>query len=163
MERQLSERLEHERLVAVAQVRNEAFERDHPGHSQWVQETIQAYGDVKPEIARAIYSSEYGPQIVSLICERAPEGIIAQLNQMPPREVDRMVAYLEGHLASQDWQRHVAPQRYEPPKPRMVSSAPKPVSTVAGRAHAASKSLEEMSYDEYAATRRAQIAAKQGR
>jgi hypothetical protein len=53
--------------------------------------------------------------------------------------------------------------RVSPPKAKSISSAPKPVSTVTGKAHAQGKTMEDMSYDEYRAARMAQLKAAGGR
>ena len=54
-----------------------------------------------------------------------------------------------------------APARSEPPKVNWDFKVPRPVTTVSGKGHTPGKTLEEMSYDEYAKVRRAQEKAKE--
>ncbi len=50
--------------------------------------------------------------------------------------------------------------RVVPPKPKHISSAPKPVTTIGGQAHPGSRSPDQMSMSEYRAWREAQIKAR---
>jgi hypothetical protein len=68
---------------------------------------------------------------------------------MTPIEAARELGRLEGRVSL--------------PKVKTISSAPKPVSTVTGKAHAQGKTLDDMSYDEYRKARMAQEKAKLGR
>jgi hypothetical protein len=52
--------------------------------------------------------------------------------------------------------------RVVPPKPKHISSAPKPVTTIGGQAHPGSRSPDQMSMQEYRSWREAQIKARDG-
>jgi hypothetical protein len=76
-------------------------------------------------------------------------SVAHRIAEMTPIEAARELGRLEG--------------RVSPPKAKSISSAPKPVSTVTGKAHAQGKTMEDMSYDEYRAARMAQLKAAGGR
>jgi hypothetical protein len=138
----LESRIETERIKAKAQVRIEHYERENPGFMDWVQATVDTYGDLTPEAATIIHQSDYGPEIIALICEH-PETI-AQLNQLSARDLELTVAKVEGFLRAGTTQRPAPP-----PKPKVVSSAPKPVPTVSGTASAPpTRDLHELAKSE---------------
>jgi hypothetical protein len=134
-------------------VRIEHYEGQNPGFTEFVSEAVRQYGDLTWEASNVIWGSAHGPEIIARLYMNAPE-FVADLNQMPQREVELFVAHMSGLLQGQMTGGGGAPAVPIPfPKAKIVSQAPKPVETVAGKAGAPGKTPEEMDYSEYRAWR----------
>lgn len=99
---------------------------------------------VSEAMADLIMEAENPAQLAYFLGKNRSEA--RRIASMSPVEAAREIGRMEARLS--------------PPKAKQISSAPKPVSTVTGKAHASGKSVEDMSYDEYKAHRLAQIKAK---
>jgi hypothetical protein len=135
-----------ERAEELRQARSEAFaermqEAAIPGFdlNRFYSDVpvTEAMADVLMQSPRAAELANY------LLINRAEALGIAKLT---PAEQAFQMGRLEGRVA--------------PPKPKHVSTAPKPVTTVSGQAHASGRSLDEMSYDEFRKAREAQLKAR---
>jgi hypothetical protein len=136
-------RIEEERYRARAELRIEQYEAANPGFLDYVKQTVAEHGDLTDEVVSSIISSPASPEIIRAICD-VPESIAA-LNKLPPREIDRFCAYMEGALGRQTSTRPAQP---EPPKAKTVSTAPKPYTTVTGQSGPpAPQSPKEMATD----------------
>lgn len=94
---------------------------------------------VSGAMAELIMEADNPAQIAYWLGKNPSEAL--RIYHMSPVEAAREMGRLDVRLSA--------------PKPRTVSSAPKPVPTVSGKAHQAGKAPEDMSYDEYKAWRMA--------
>lgn len=141
-------RIEDARRRAMFEVRRDQYERDNPGFIENVKTVAEMYGDISNLAASVIHESEHGPAIIDQLY-RNPDAI-AQLNQMPPRELDKFVAKMEGIIEAMgdDFRRPHTPVPTAP-EPKLVSTAPKPVTTVSGKSSSpAKRSLHELAGSE---------------
>lgn len=133
--------LKEERKQAWAERTLEARER-MPDFESVFNDTVP----VSEPMADMIVQSDVGPELAYWLGKN--RSVAHRIAQMSPLEAAREIGRLEARLTA--------------PSPKTVSSAPKPVQTVAGKAHSAGKAPEDMSYDEYRAMRQAQIKARRG-
>jgi hypothetical protein len=102
---------------------------------------------VSQPMADLIAESDVGIELALYLGQN--RSVAHRIAEMSPFEAAREIGRLEGRVSH--------------PKAKTVSTAPKPVSTVTGKAHAPAKTLEDMSYEDYRKTRMAQERAKLGR
>jgi hypothetical protein len=100
----------------------------HPGFWEAVKATFTAIPPTT-EIAEQILSCEHGPEIVWRMCQH-PEAI-EQLNALPPKEAERMIAKLDGAIMAE---RQVAKRFAGYSQPRRETRAPPVFKTPSGGA-----------------------------
>jgi hypothetical protein len=74
------------------------------------------------ELAEQILAAEHGPEIVWRMTQH-PDAI-TQLNEMNPREAERLIAKLDGAIAAE---RHAARVFHQGTMARRMTSAPPPI------------------------------------
>ena len=157
-----NQEIHNARQHARAEMRIEHYgERQNPGFTEHIKASVEEWGDVSYEAGQAIHESEFGPQIVDMIYAN-PETI-AEINQMSPRELDKLIARVEGAIEERGRDYSPRTPRLPAPQaaqPKRISTAPPPVTTIAGKSHQSGKTPDQMSYDEYRKWREKQIAAK---
>ncbi len=102
---------------------------------------------VSEVMADLIAESDVGTELAYYLGKN--RSLAHRIAEMSPVEAARELGRLEGKVSL--------------PKAKTVSSAPKPPTTLVGKAHSGGKTFDDMSYDEYRAARMAQIKAQQGR
>lgn len=153
--------------IGEARERFSQYEDANPGWLDHMDHCAEIYGAVSDDVAKALRKSRFGPQLANRIYEVAQTDnpdFVDEINSWSPDELRDKIKEAEGAFAY-----HKAPPRYlqqqqpEPPKARIISQAPKPVTTVAGKSHQSGKTPDEMSNDEYRKWRERQIKAREGR
>jgi hypothetical protein len=125
-------------------------------------EAVQREGHLKPYVQKALGSARHINEISLEIAENA--GAITKLNSLSPIEAARVIAHADGFYAAHRENGTNPRQQQQAPEPvKKVSSAPRPVPQVTGKAHSNAKSYDDMSYEEYRSAREKQIQKARGR
>jgi hypothetical protein len=111
--------------VTAYKMRAAQTEAEHPEYWDAVKSTFSVIPPTQ-EIAQQLLECEHGPEIIWRMCQH-PDAIY-QLNEMPPREAERLIAKLDGAIMTE---REVA-KRFAAHQPRKISSAPPPMRTPRG-------------------------------
>jgi len=109
-------------------------------------EAVRREGRPGVHVQKALGSARYINEISLEIAEN--EGALTKLNSMSPTEVARIIAHADGYYAA-NADNGVNPRQQQQAPAKRVSSAPKPVPVVKGRASSNPQSLDEMPYEQY--------------
>jgi hypothetical protein len=115
--------------VAMYKARAAQLEVEHPEYWSAVQSTFSVIPPTQ-EIAQQILECEHGPEICWRMSQR-PDAI-QQLNEMNPREAERIIAKLDGAIMTE---RQMAKRFAANPQPRRVTNAPPPLRSPRGGAN----------------------------
>jgi len=127
----------------------------HPGYWEAVKATFTAIPPTT-EIAEQILSAENGPEIAWRMCQH-PDAI-SELNAMPPKQAERIIAKLDGAIMAE---RHAARVFHQGAMARRVTQAPPPIRPPRGGGAQPPQDLHQLaarseSVADYVKARRAQ-------
>jgi hypothetical protein len=102
---------------------------EHPDYWQAVQSTFSVIPPTQ-EIAQQLLEAEEGPEMIWRMTQNV--DALQQLNEMPPKEAEKFLHTLNGHIMAE---KAIARRFAANPQPRRVSAAPPPFRVPSGGAN----------------------------